>query len=277
MLHMSPTGLQIMVVGGPNVRGDFHVEEGEELFLMLEGDMILRVEERGVLKDIPIKEGEMFLLPGGIPHSPQRFAGTLGLVIERARRPGELDGLRWYTKEGKVLYEETFFCTNLATQLAPVIARYLVSQEAATGEPTPDASPSPLRIDDKLVLPSPQRLVSWVSSLDEGVGCREFCVEVLGKGVLSSAKEQRGMSTIPLKSSELFLYLVNGEASVKIGKRAPEDGGGERTDSKLATPPLIIALKTHETLLIPNDAGDAGILLVEIHWGEGSQCLCVHY
>jgi len=36
----------------------------------------------------------MFLLPGRIPHSPQRVANTVGLVIERRRAASEIDGLR---------------------------------------------------------------------------------------------------------------------------------------------------------------------------------------
>lgn len=37
---------------------------------------------------------QIFLLPAGVPHSPQRFADTVGLVIERRRLETELDGLR---------------------------------------------------------------------------------------------------------------------------------------------------------------------------------------
>jgi len=57
--------------------------------------MRLDVMEGGKLKEIPIKEGEIFTLPARIPHSPQRFANTMGLVIERERLPDETDGLRW--------------------------------------------------------------------------------------------------------------------------------------------------------------------------------------
>ena len=73
----------IMVVGGPNSRKDYHVDEGEEFFYQIEGDMTLRVMDSGKQKDINIKEGEIFLLPPKVPHSPQRFANTVGLVIER--------------------------------------------------------------------------------------------------------------------------------------------------------------------------------------------------
>ena len=83
----------IMLVGGPNARKDFHVDPGEEFFFQLEGDMLLRTVQQGRLVDVPIGEGEVLLLPPNVPHSPQRRAGTVGLVIERERRPGELDAL----------------------------------------------------------------------------------------------------------------------------------------------------------------------------------------
>ena len=65
--------LIVMFVGGGNERDDFHINEGEELFYQLKGEMLLVIEEQGKQRDIPIKEGEIFLLPGKIPHSPRRF------------------------------------------------------------------------------------------------------------------------------------------------------------------------------------------------------------
>ncbi len=86
----------IMVVGGPNTRKDFHVDVGEEFFYQLEGDMLLKIIDDNRVKDVKIKEGHIFLLPPNIPHSPQRFKNTVGLVVERRRNKGELDGFQWY-------------------------------------------------------------------------------------------------------------------------------------------------------------------------------------
>ncbi|NXF26265.1 3HAO dioxygenase, partial [Rhodinocichla rosea] len=85
--------LNVMFVGGPNERKDYHIEEGEELFYQIQGDMCLKIIENGKHKDIVIREGEMFLLPARIPHSPQRYKNTVGLVIERERLKTEMDGL----------------------------------------------------------------------------------------------------------------------------------------------------------------------------------------
>jgi 3-hydroxyanthranilate 3,4-dioxygenase len=85
------TEFNVMIVGGPNTRKDYHVDPGEEFFYQVEGDMVLKVIEDGKPRDIAIREGEMFLLPAGVPHSPQRFPNTVGMVVERARRPEERD------------------------------------------------------------------------------------------------------------------------------------------------------------------------------------------
>ncbi|MEY3373288.1 MAG: hypothetical protein RLZZ537_1756 [Pseudomonadota bacterium] len=75
----------VMIVGGPNERTDYHYEDGPEFFYQLEGEMILRIQEDGRPRDIPIKAGEMFYLPPHVPHSPQRMPDSVGLVIERKR------------------------------------------------------------------------------------------------------------------------------------------------------------------------------------------------
>ena len=124
----------VMVVGGPNGRKDFHIEPGEELFYQLEGDITLRViEDDGAPRDIRIREGEMFLLPANVPHSPQRPADTIGLVIERPRRPGERDQLAWFCENcHHRLYEASFAMSDIVEELPPIMNAFMASEELRT-------------------------------------------------------------------------------------------------------------------------------------------------
>ena len=115
----------VMVVGGPNARKDYHYEEGEEFFYQIEGDIVLKIIEDGKPKDVEIKEGEIFLLPPRVPHSPQRPANTVGLVMERYRRKGEKDGFLWYCENcGNKLHEEYVELTDIVKQLPPIMERF---------------------------------------------------------------------------------------------------------------------------------------------------------
>ena len=123
----------VMVVGGPNSRKDFHYNESEELFYQLEGDITVRIQEDGRIVDIPVKQGEIFLLPAKTPHSPQRGANTVGLVIEKVREGKEIDGFMWFCENcGSKLYEEYFHLTDIVKQLPPVMERYYSDESKRT-------------------------------------------------------------------------------------------------------------------------------------------------
>lgn len=93
------TDFVVMILAGPIVRNDYHVDRYEELFYQLEGDMTLKVVEEGRHAEVPIPEGNIFLLPPNVPHSPQRpQPGSIGLVVERRRPADVLDGFEWYCK-----------------------------------------------------------------------------------------------------------------------------------------------------------------------------------
>lgn len=98
----------VMIVAGPNARKDYHFNETEELFYQLEGDINVRIQEDGKAVDIPIKAGEMFLLPGNTPHSPMRSEGSIGLVIE-LKRPNTKDGLLWFCEKCNTKLHESYF------------------------------------------------------------------------------------------------------------------------------------------------------------------------
>ncbi len=115
----------VMIVGGPNQRKDYHVNQTEELYYQVEGDITVKVIENGVKRDVPIRQGELFLLPPGIPHSPQRPAGTVGMVVERQRPAGMKDHLRFYCdKCGAVVYEPEFDLKDIVGQLKSVMEQF---------------------------------------------------------------------------------------------------------------------------------------------------------
>ena len=85
------------VVGGPNQRTDFHVDPYEEYFHQFKGNASLLIADRGKIERIPLKEGDVFLLPAFVRHSPQRpEIGSLCTVIERSRPAGVIDAFEWY-------------------------------------------------------------------------------------------------------------------------------------------------------------------------------------
>ena len=87
----------VTIVAGPNERTDFHDDPLEEFFYQIKGDMTLRIIEDGRIKDVPIREGDVLLLPPHTRHSPQRpEPGSYGLVIEAQRPEGHLDAFEWY-------------------------------------------------------------------------------------------------------------------------------------------------------------------------------------
>lgn len=123
----------IMIVGGPNRRNDYHIDPAEEFFYQLEGDMVLKVMEEDGPRDIAIREGEVLLLPADVPHSPQRVANTVGLVVERRRTPDEIDHLRWYCEScHQVLHDATLHVEDLATQLKPIIEAFYGDESLRT-------------------------------------------------------------------------------------------------------------------------------------------------
>lgn len=123
----------VMVVGGPNSRKDYHYNESEEFYYQLEGDIKVGIQEDGKAVVLDIKEGEIFLLPPKVPHSPMRGPNTIGLVMERKRRAGEKDGLLWFCEKcNNKLFEEYFLLTNIMTQFQVIFEKFYGNIENRT-------------------------------------------------------------------------------------------------------------------------------------------------
>jgi 3-hydroxyanthranilate 3,4-dioxygenase len=123
----------VMVVGGPNSRKDYHYNESEEFFYQLEGNVMVKIQENGKEVEVPINEGDIFLLPPRVPHNPVRFKDTIGLVMERRRRNGEKDGLMWFCEKCNTkLYEEFFELNDITSQFQGVFETFYSSDDLRT-------------------------------------------------------------------------------------------------------------------------------------------------
>lgn len=123
----------IMVVGGPNGRKDYHYNETPEFFYQVEGDITVKIIDDGEFRDVNIKEGEIFLLPGKVPHSPQRPANTIGLVVEQVRAPEAIDALEWYCENcHNKLARKEFAMKNIVTELPVKMEEFFNDLDART-------------------------------------------------------------------------------------------------------------------------------------------------
>jgi 3-hydroxyanthranilate 3,4-dioxygenase len=129
-LYVDAGDFIVMIVGGPNARKDYHYNQSEELFYQLEGDITVKIQENGKSVEVPIKQGEMFLLPSGIPHSPIRGENTVGLVIEMVRTANMQDGLMWFCDScNHMLHEYKFPLKNIEKDFLGRFKSFYQSEE----------------------------------------------------------------------------------------------------------------------------------------------------
>ena len=102
LLH-EDSGMIVMVVGGPNTRVDFHDDPVEEWFYQIKGDMMLKIAQDGKIFDVPIREGEVFMMPAHTIHAPQRPNEGYGIVVESPRMAGMREAFQWYCFECETL------------------------------------------------------------------------------------------------------------------------------------------------------------------------------
>ena len=124
----------VMIVGGPNARKDYHFNETEELFYQIKGNIEVTIQENGKAVKVAINEGDMFLLPANVPHSPVRSEGSIGLVIERKRKGTNFkDGLMWFCEKcNNKLYEERFTLDDIEKGFMPTFNRFYNSKDLRT-------------------------------------------------------------------------------------------------------------------------------------------------
>ena len=181
--------------------------------------MCLKVIEDDRHKDVVIKEGEAFLLPPKVPHSPQREANTVGLVIERERLLHELDGLRYYVGNSstEVLYERWFYCRDLGSQLKPIIEEFFSSQEYKTGKPGNNSflESAPFEADKKTRVMKPVNAGDWLRRQQLGLKIQEGFFPLFNDCHLKSSVGfyGPGVHDIITSDTEVFLWQL---VSIKL-------------------------------------------------------------
>ena len=126
-------GFFVMVIGGPNARNDFHVTNSEEYFYQLKGDMVCAVIEDGKVKNIPIREGDTFFIPGGVPHAPIRQPDTIGVVVELRRPEGESEHQQFYCPNCNALvHDNEFDCADIVQHFARAMEEFWADEELST-------------------------------------------------------------------------------------------------------------------------------------------------
>jgi 3-hydroxyanthranilate 3,4-dioxygenase len=122
----------VQVVGGPNQRTDYHLDPYEEWFYQVKGDMHVNVMTADGPQTVHIEEGQAWLLPGDLPHSPQRpDAGSIGLVIERVREEGTLEKFQWYCLDcATLIHEIELQVRDIVEDLPPVFTEFYENEKA---------------------------------------------------------------------------------------------------------------------------------------------------
>ena len=123
----------INFVSGANSRNDFHINPGDEIFIQLKGDVRVDLQVDGKRVINRLREGEILLVPAGVPHAPRRPDGSWGYVVERQRKPGELDRFAWHCENCNTkLHEVEFQLESIVTQFAEKLKEYDADEAGRT-------------------------------------------------------------------------------------------------------------------------------------------------
>ncbi len=132
VLHEVDDALIVQVVGGPNQRTDFHVDPYPEWFHQVKGNIHVNIIEDGRQRRVDIREGEVWMLPANVPHSPQRpEPGSIGIVVEVTRPEGVTEHFQWYCPEcTALLHDVELQVRDIQADLPPVYEDFYALSDA---------------------------------------------------------------------------------------------------------------------------------------------------
>lgn len=136
------------IIKGPNARNDFHLDPFDEIFYQISGHIFLHlIDERGKERKVRVEEGDVFLLPKNVFHSPRRPPGSVGLVIERPRGPDELDGAAWFCATCSAMLDKVdFHCADIEVGIKEIIDAFNADEKRRTCKQCGSVLPDPTKI-----------------------------------------------------------------------------------------------------------------------------------
>ena len=178
----------IMVVGGPNARKDYHVDPGEEFFYQLEGDMVLKTMQDGRAVDLPIREGEILLLPAAAA-----ALAAAGRQHRGAGRSSARGGPASWTASSGIASAAVSACTrnsstltDIEKQFPPVFERFFAEPEEAHLQPLRRGDGAQLRCTYALLVGGREIRVDMSQPVDLAVP-----LDFTGRSRVTSAPRRR--------------------------------------------------------------------------------------
>lgn len=145
VLWQRPESL-VFVARGREYRSEFHVNVSDEVTYMIKGTMRLHYRTPDGREEVAVlTEGSTNFMPAGTPHSPRFPPDAFALIIERGRRPGEIDRFHWYCEKcGGHLHEEIFVVADYTKDpVSQAYKRFFDSVAARTCKACGTVMPAP--------------------------------------------------------------------------------------------------------------------------------------
>ena len=120
------------VARGRKYRSEFHLNPSHELQYSIKGELRLHWRDpQGKEQVSVVPEGHCLYQPPMVPHSPRFGEDAFQLVVERKRRPGEIDRFHWFCPScDHLLHEESFVVGDYAADPVSTAYRNFFESEA---------------------------------------------------------------------------------------------------------------------------------------------------
>jgi 3-hydroxyanthranilate 3,4-dioxygenase len=134
------------VAKGRDYRSEFHINPSDELMYQISGTMNLHYRTPDGKENVAVlTAGSVIYTPAGTPHSPRFPSDAFALIVERKRRPGEVDRFRWFCPRcDNLLHEAAFVVQDYrADPVSQAYRTFYTSEQARTCQRCGEVMPKP--------------------------------------------------------------------------------------------------------------------------------------